>query len=53
MVNFGKDHVCTTRTQPVHNAYVQFDVNEQKQKVNGSRDLTICINQLFTSEVLV
>ena len=41
------------RTQHVHNAYVQFDVNEQKQKVNGSQDVTICINQLFTSEILV
>jgi len=53
MVNFGKNHVCTTRTQPVHNMYIRLAVNEHKQKVNGSRDLTICINQLFTSEVLV
>ncbi len=53
MVNSGKNRVCTMRTQPVHNVYVRFDVNEQKQKVNGSNDLTLCINQLFTSEVLI
>ncbi len=53
MVNLGENHACTTRTQPVHNPYAQFAVNEQKQTVNRSQKLTNGINQLLTSEVLV
>lgn len=53
MVNYGEISVCTMRTQPVHNLYIRFAVNEQKQKVNGSQTLTNCVNQSLTSEVLV
>jgi hypothetical protein len=53
MVNSAGISVCTRRTQSVHNVYVRFAVNEQKQKVNGSQKLTKRINQSLTSEVLV
>lgn len=53
MVKIGENHVCATRTQPVHNLYIRFAVNEQKQMVNGSHELTKSINQPLTSEVLV
>lgn len=53
MVNFDENGVCTTRTQSMHNPYIRFAVNEHKQKVNWPGELTICINQLSTSEVLL
>lgn len=52
MVNFAKNLLCATRAQPVHKVYAQNPINERKQIVKGSEDLSERVNLSVTSGVL-